>query len=313
MKDEKLVSVIIPTFGRPDFLLRAIESVVNQSYKNIEILIVDDNGVGSIFQIETINKIETILTRDKRVRYIKHEININGSAARNTGIKNAGGDYICFLDDDDEFDKDKILLQVQRLEQLGNNWVACYTGHKRVLENIKKKREVFPTQEGDILYQILMFEIEHVGGSSLMIRKDVFDSGILWNEKLARHQDFDFIAKVSHYGKVAVISTPLLTVNIHGGSYRQNEFTNIEKTRIEYMKSISECFKSLTQKQLRNVMFINYFWLFKKAIQYKEFKKMFYYFGKSSKESKTSFIIYGFKDLNAFIKKLILADKLFGG
>ena len=89
-----LVSVIIPTYNRKESLLRSVESVLNQTYKNIEIIIVDDNSSDG-----TSEKVQEI--SDNRVDYIKLERNSGACAARNTGIRNAHGDYIAFQDSDD--------------------------------------------------------------------------------------------------------------------------------------------------------------------------------------------------------------------
>lgn len=97
-----LVSVIIPTYKRPNMLGRAIDSVLGQSYTNIEVVVVDDNSDGDKYRLETIQYMERY-ANDYRVKYIKHKTNQNGSAARNTGIQNSVGEYIAFLDDDDYF------------------------------------------------------------------------------------------------------------------------------------------------------------------------------------------------------------------
>ena len=106
MKDD-LVSVIITTFCGSKVIERAILSVINQTYSNIEIIVVDDNGYGTKEQIET----QDILNKFKKVVYIVHRTNINGAAARNTGIRSSNGKYICFLDDDDQYTIDRVESQ----------------------------------------------------------------------------------------------------------------------------------------------------------------------------------------------------------
>ena len=111
-----LVSIVIPTFARPDNLVRAIESVLNQTYKPIEIIVVDDNGRGTLYQVETENVLKPYIYKNQ-IKYLTHEINKNGSAARNTGFRVSKGDYVCYLDDDDVFAPTKIEKQVARLEK----------------------------------------------------------------------------------------------------------------------------------------------------------------------------------------------------
>lgn len=97
------VSVIIPTYGRPDNLKRAIDSVIEQTYKNIEIIVIDDNGINSKKGHET----STLVRHYPHIIYIKLEKNSGGGMARNKGIERASGDYITFLDDDDYYYPEK--------------------------------------------------------------------------------------------------------------------------------------------------------------------------------------------------------------
>lgn len=99
---EDLVSVIIPTYGGAEFLSRCVDSVLSQTYKNIEIIVVDDNGLDTPKQKETAIAMKKYSSLSN-VKYVCHEVNKNGSAARNTGVKNSNGEYIALLDDDDVF------------------------------------------------------------------------------------------------------------------------------------------------------------------------------------------------------------------
>jgi glycosyltransferase involved in cell wall biosynthesis len=96
---------VIPTYNRADFLPKAIQSVLNQTYRDWEMIIVDD---GSIDKTEEIVKDY----KEARIRYIVHKSNLGSSAARNTGIKNSRGEYIAFLDSDDEWFPEKISCQM---------------------------------------------------------------------------------------------------------------------------------------------------------------------------------------------------------
>lgn len=106
------VSVIIPTYKRSDFLSRAIDSVLNQSYKNIEIIVVDDNQKDSPYQNGTNNIMQRLYKDNDRVIYIQNNENIGGANSRNKGAKLATGEYLCFLDDDDIYLPQKIERQL---------------------------------------------------------------------------------------------------------------------------------------------------------------------------------------------------------
>ena len=109
--DKPEVSVVITTYKRPEKLGRAIKSVLDQTLKEWELIIVDDNNGDSPFRSETEAFMASYLA-DPRVRYIKHEKNSGAPAARNTGIKAAAGTYIALLDDDDEFESTKLEKQL---------------------------------------------------------------------------------------------------------------------------------------------------------------------------------------------------------
>ena len=105
------VSVIIPTYSRNDTLIRAINSVLNQTYQNLEIIVVDDNPVESEWRICT-EKLMGRYIDNPKIKYIKNKENLGGAGARNEGIKASSSEYIAFLDDDDEYFKERIEKQM---------------------------------------------------------------------------------------------------------------------------------------------------------------------------------------------------------
>ena len=118
------VSVIIPTYKRSEFLLRALDSVLNQTWENIEAVIVDDNGEGSPYREATQASLETY-AGDSRVVRVLNARNMGGALARNEGIAAASGEYITFLDDDDIYLPDKVRVQVEAM--LAHGWDMCFT------------------------------------------------------------------------------------------------------------------------------------------------------------------------------------------
>lgn len=118
------VSVIIPTYKRSDFLQRAVDSILNQTYKNVEVIVVDDNEPDSEYRKMTEENMRKY-DKDERVRYIKNEKNLGGALSRNVGIKNATGEYITFLDDDDVYLPKKIENQLNFMVK--NNLEMSFT------------------------------------------------------------------------------------------------------------------------------------------------------------------------------------------
>lgn len=112
---QPLVSIIITTYGGGECLKRAITSVLDQTYENTEIIVVDDNNPDSVGRRNTVAVMHSF-TDNPKVLYIQHDRNKNGAAARNTGIRAAKGKYISFLDDDDYYLEDRIRVSTEALE-----------------------------------------------------------------------------------------------------------------------------------------------------------------------------------------------------
>ncbi len=186
----KLVSVIIPTHKGSIYICSAVESVLNQTYKNIEIIVVDDNGKDTEEQLKT----EQVLTKyilNNKIKYIVHQTNINGSAARNTGFRNSSGDFICLLDDDDEYYPNKVEKEVEALNSLGNEYGMVFCG----CEGSDKGKS------GDILFDVLIHSVV-IGSNSFMIRRDIWEKLNGFDESFKRHQDYEFTARVANITKI---------------------------------------------------------------------------------------------------------------
>ena len=166
------VSVIIPTFKRPDTLDRAIKSVLNQTYPNVEVIVVDDNDPDTEGRHLTEEKM-TQFDNEPRVRYIKHERNKNGSAARNTGAKAANGEYVAFLDDDDEYLPRKIETQLEALEGRDEEWACCYSSYATRKAG-GKAVESHEHREGNLYLEALARNFWIASGSNLLVRKNAF-------------------------------------------------------------------------------------------------------------------------------------------
>src|SRR5665811_988802 len=109
---------MIPTYNRAHVVGRSIESALDQTFRDIEVLIVDEGSTD-----ETYNAVKPFF-QHPQVRYLRHEKNKGHQAARNTGIRNARGDYIAFLDSDDTWIPQKIELQIDALNKKGDDYVA---------------------------------------------------------------------------------------------------------------------------------------------------------------------------------------------
>lgn len=248
---EPIVSIIIPTYGRPKMLSRAINSVLNQTYKSIEIIVVDDNDPDSSARIET----ELMMRQyehNARIRYIQHPENLNGSAARNTGIKNSIGKYVAFLDDDDEFLENKIKLQVARLESLDETWGVCYTKFIRKRNNILFDRGI-EAREGILTADILEGNFYISAGSNLLVRRSLIDNIGGFNENFLRRQDLEFLVRLSQITKIASVQETCLVIHMddRANVIRDAEFYINNTT--EYLALFSNYINALPTGQQKNI------------------------------------------------------------
>lgn len=231
MNEYPLVSVIIPTYRRADMLTRAVDSCLNQTYKHIEVIVVDDNNPDSEYRSTT----EAIMKRysdNSKVSYIKHKENRNGSAARNTGMWHAEGVYVCFLDDDDYFYQDKVQLQVDFL-QTHPEYKAVYCGWSVEDENI------IPYRMGNLTYEQLTGSYI-ISTVLIMMERDVALQFGGWDERLKRNQDVAFMLRYFNLGyEVGVVQEILVHVDLADRSNFSNP-QNSEKDMDQFLEYYSQ-------------------------------------------------------------------------
>lgn len=200
------VSIIIPTYNRAQSLNRAIQSVLNQTYENFELIIVDD---GSKDNTEKVVK----NIHDNRIKYFRHEVNQGGSSARNTGIKNSTGKYVAFLDSDDEWLEGKLESQVRAMENRPSDvWGGVYcgffytTGKGEVIEAVKC---------GNLKKDLLNLEVDMCAGSTFLVSKSVINDIGLFDESFKRHQDWEYLVRFFRKYKILAVREPLVKINGH--------------------------------------------------------------------------------------------------
>ena len=195
--NDLLVSIIIPTYSRPINLKRAIDSALAQSYPFIEIIVVDDNGEGTSCQVET-EQVVAEYKNNANFHYLKHEMNKNGAAARNTGIQYAHGVYISFLDDDDELLPGKIAIQVEAMKRLGSEWGGCYCNLNLVG---RKRRQLLNHGSGNMAEEMLLGTVRF-NSTTLLIRREVCMELGGFDENFRRHQDWEFMLRFFRLYKI---------------------------------------------------------------------------------------------------------------
>ena len=205
MKKNSNVSIIIPTYNCARLIGRAIESVLNQTYRDFELVIVDDGSTDNTEEI-----IKEFQKKDERIKYICHDKNKGGSAARNTGIKVARGEYIAFQDSDDEWLPGKLKKQMEVFKNISSKVGVVYTGFWRITDN---KKTYIPEswvkqKDGNIYFELLKGNF--VGTPTILIKKKCFQKVGIFDEKLPRLQDWELVIRLSKYYDFKCIDEPLL-------------------------------------------------------------------------------------------------------
>ena len=251
MTGSPLVSVVIPTYSRPVYLKRCIESVLNQTYSNLEIFVVDDNNPDTEYRVET-EKIMSGLASVPNIMYIQHDKNRNGSAARNTGWRKSKGKYITFLDDDDEIAPIKIYKQVECMEALDESWGACYTGYRLIKEH-GQNQVSSENRFGNCYIDALMRTMFMGSGSNLLLRKSVVDEINGYDESFQRNQDIEFLVRVCEKYKLAYVNENLLTICQEGNRKRWT-FEELDRYSQHYIEIFSERINNLPKDEKERVI-----------------------------------------------------------
>lgn len=202
------VSVVIPTYNRANLLKRAIKSVLNQEFKDFELIIVDDASSDNTFEV-----VESI--EDGRIRYLRLKENSGGPVARNIGIKKARGEFIALLDDDDEWLPKRLDVQIKKFENLDKKVGVVYGGFYYVSQQdgrILGKR--LPKYRGDIYGRLLRENF--IGSPTLLIRRTCFKKAGLFDPKLTSSQDWDMWLRIAKHYKFDYVNEIVAKYYVHG-------------------------------------------------------------------------------------------------
>ncbi len=192
-----LVSVVIPTCNRAGLLRRAIASVLRQTYDHIEVIVIDDASTD-----DTRNVVESF--GDQRIRYLRHASNQGGAATRNTGIDAATGEYIAFLDDDDEWVPEKTQKQLEVLTRFDAVLCTCQVNGRSMAKQ---------TARATITLEDLKRSPYAVGGTGVLMAKAAIVKELRFDETLRISQDWDLFIRLAQKCEIAYLNEPLLIYN----------------------------------------------------------------------------------------------------
>lgn len=232
------VSVILPTYNRAKTLPRAVQSVLNQTFNDFELIIVDDGSIDNTGEI--VRNFE-----DNRIKYVKCKENKGASATRNIGIGLSKGEYIAFQDSDDEWLPKKLEKQLEIFETALPGIGIVYTGFWRV-EGDKKKYIPYNSvkkKEGNIHKELL--KESFIGLPATVIRKKCFEKSGIFDENLPRLQDWDLLIRLSKYYRVIYINEPLLISYYTPESITTNRRAHIKAFEIIIEKYFEDFAKNM--------------------------------------------------------------------
>ena len=226
------VSIIIPSFGDGSNPRRAINSVFNQSYENVEVIFVDDNGKDTNQQKKNEEELKDLFLLPN-FKYIINERNMGGSASRNIGVANSSGYYVCFLDDDDEFiDCNKISKQVEISSKLNDEYAGTFSSLH--IFNGKKKKIIKAKKNRNFLINFLRGSTS-IGTAAPIIKRKCFDSIGGFDPSFIRHQDWEFFARLIDNFKLYPVSEVY-----YNRYYKQGVAKKPADIRLKYMDHFAE-------------------------------------------------------------------------
>lgn len=235
MNKKGLVSIIVPTHNRADMLARALNSILSQTYENWETIVIANDCHDNTVEI-----MERYLN-DKRFSFVDISDAIGGAEARNVGIRKAKGEYIAFLDDDDEWLPNKLVLQMEALSQhhdvavVSSNYINNYGGYSK----IGKLPEY--VELDDLLYR------NQLGSFSFCLTKAEFIKDIEIDRRLKAAQDWSFWYDILHQsnGKGYVVQKALVKYN---NGYTNRLSLNKENSYESYKLFINKIWNFLNQE-----------------------------------------------------------------
>ncbi len=232
-KNKPTVSIIIPTYNRRQLIARSIESVLNQTYRDFELIVVDDGSTDGTSEV-------VAGFNDQRIRYIRHEKNRGEAAARNTGIKAARCDYIAYQDSDDEWLPEKLARQMELLEEASPQVGVVYTGFWKA-ENQRRTYIPFSwvnQKNGNIHKELLKGNF--IGSPVALIKKECFDKVGLFDERLRNLVDWEMWLRISKQYHFRCVDEPLAIAHYDSDNVSDNPASLIDALKLVLEKNRDE-------------------------------------------------------------------------
>lgn len=224
--NEPLVSIITPVYNDSKFVKQTIESVLNQTYSNFELIIVDDcSNDDSIAIIKSFN--------DERIKLFINDKNEGAAFSRNRALKNASGEYIAFLDGDDIWDKDKLKKQISFM--IENKYLFSYTNYERIDEDTKPLG-IFITGPKRVTHKDFI-KSDYVGCLTVMYKKSICDNLQIPND-IYKRNDYALWIVLSQFADCYLLNETLSFYRVRGGGISKGGKQKLIKHHVIMFKKI---------------------------------------------------------------------------
>lgn len=227
MQGKDLISVIIPSFNREKTIKRAVESVLNQTYLNLEIIVVDDCSTD-----KTVSIIQDLMKKDSRIQLLVNSANQGPNYTRNRGIRHAKGKYLILLDSDDDWERETLELLWKKIVKTPPEVGLVYPGMNLIQPGIKRK--IYPKYRGKVFRKLMT---QGVIGVYPLIKREVFDKTGLFDEseilRKGGHQDYEMWIRIAQHYEYEFVNKPLLNHYYHKTSITYESLIKKPYTKIK--------------------------------------------------------------------------------
>lgn len=243
-----MVSVVLPTYNREKSLGKSIESVLNQTYQDFELIIVDDGSSDNSKEL-----IQKYFEKDPRINYV-YEENAGYPSAINRGLIECKGEYIAFEDSDDIWDNSKLEKELTSLNDNNADYVFCRMEYKDLA--LQFPNEQAEDKNGDIFQRLLQGNM--IGGPTLLFKHECINNIGGFDTNLPSFQDYDFVLRLSQKYKAAFVPEVLLYCG-SGNDNMQGENVTYFKASLMILEKYKYYYKKypISTAKYLNTLFTN--------------------------------------------------------
>ena len=242
--ERPLVTCVVPTYSRPEGLVRAVESVLAQTYRPLELVVVDDNPDVRAADLLAEHDTDSL----SRVRYLREGGHSGAGAARNTGITAARGAYVAFLDDDDVWQPEKVARQVAALERAPDAGL-CYTGTVEQWPDGRRTHVPREVDDADLTAELACRNV--VGSMSVVCVRTELAREHPFDAAMPAWEDLDWFLRLSRVTRFVRLPDPLVVYDFTSANRLSESFDRTDESYRRFVEKHAPEFSGLAARRLR--------------------------------------------------------------